>query len=153
MALFSYKRISTFRNVAAIFLRNASNDTKLFWAVDKINKRTERLNDAFVDKQLEIRRDNAMTDPKDKRLLTDVQGWIYTKEASKKVQDEIRKLTYERVELNPHIVQKEDLPENLSFEYLGDDGRIMTISHYEVHNAFRGFVFEDPTPEDEQEQE
>lgn len=141
MASFSYKKISIFRSIASLFLRHFSSDNKLYYAVSKLEKRTQNIQENYVDKQADIRRDHAMIDPKDKRLLMDGGNYVYTKEAEKRVQEELRKLMYEEVDLEPHIVPEHDLPV-LSFEYTGNDGKLYSVSEFEVRDAFEGFVIE-----------
>jgi hypothetical protein len=155
------KEISNFRQIGDLFVRNTSHygeKSKLWYAVDKMLKRTEKKMQRAIDKQQDIRRDTALTEGKDKRLLIINNEFQYTREGAAERDKKLHKLWNEElVEIEPHLVSVENLPMddndkvNLEFEFEGPRGP-SKCSHYEAKQAFTKFVIE-PTEDDEEEEE
>lgn len=134
------KQINIFKQVAVLYLKYADNNTKLYHAVNKINKKTESIQESYTDDKLTIEINAAMVD-KDKKLLTNqFGGYEYTKEDRLEVQKKVRELINKPVDLEPHIVEVEELPKSLAFDYVGNDGKTYEVSDYEVRTAFENLV-------------
>ena len=146
----SKKQLRTFRNVAILFLRNFHvKDSKIYFAVQKVFKKTTSQDEEYSDEIESIKRDHAITstDPKDKgRILRDERNaYQYTIDNERKVQHELRVLSNKKLNIDTHFVDKDEIPLDISFEYLGGDGNTYVMSDYDVRSAFEGVVIEEKT--------
>lgn len=149
------EQIQTFRNIAELFLRSASDDTKetrLFHAVDKLFKKLKKKHEHYNDKINSARRSFALFDPKTKKLLMNGDRYEYDKDGLDKLEVELRRLQYLKVDVRPEYIPEEQLP-SLKFEFQGQMGQISAVSDYEVRSAFTGFVIEPDLELVEEEEE
>jgi len=125
------KQVSTFRQNARNYLIANPEQSKLQYALSKMLKKTESIQEKYQEEEQEIRIDLATID-KDGVLVIDekTNSYRYKKEDAKKLDQKLRELANKEVEIEPYIASH--LPENLEaiwFEF------------------FVPFVIEDKEPE------
>lgn len=134
-------QVVVFRDMASLYLRYSKGRTKLHHALDKMLKRLKRTHEKFIDDQSDLRTDAASVDPESKVLLKDEKGnYSYTKEKEKELRANLRKLGDALALVEPHYINEDEIPSNLEIKYEGNDGKIYTLTDYDVRSAFEGFV-------------
>ena len=139
------KKVSEFRIVASIFLKQSSKKTKLYHAAAKLLKKTTTIAEDYSDAQNDKRVNLASTEEKDKKkvLIVENNQYVYTPDNRIQLQKELRKLANTEVDIDPHFVDASEIDEDLSFEYAGDDGNTYTLSDFEIRSAFEGFIIKE----------
>jgi len=141
------KQIQIFRDIAGVILRHSTErDTKYYYAVSSVFKRTTSLMEDYLDDIENLKRDLAMVSGEGKekgKLLRDSKGgYEYTKEDSSKLQKRLRELTNKKIEIKTHFVSSHEMPNDLTLEYTGADGNFYILSDFEVRSALEEFVIE-----------
>jgi hemerythrin len=149
MAKVPNQQIAIFRDVAMLFLRRIkakapdsdSVESKLEYAVKKQDKKLKSAHEEYVDERADLEVDFAMTDKDSKKLLREPNGmYSMTQEQDKSLRKAVRALMNKEIDIQEHFVNPSELPESLSFKYLGNDGNEHTYNHYDVLSAFEGIV-------------
>lgn len=147
MATITNKQVTIFREVGALFVRHYHNKTKLLFAVQKMLKRTEKLQEAYVDEQNDKRIQLAAVDG-DKNLIMKNDRYSYTPANQRELNKALRDLSNTKVDIgNPHFV--DDIPADLTFQYPIGAGQTADVSDYDVRFAFAGIVIKEEEEEEE----
>jgi hypothetical protein len=141
----SNKQIAQFKRVADVILKfSPERHSRLYFAVEKMNKRCDTHVENYADQEADLRRQFAMTstDPKEKgKLLRDDRNqYQYTAEGEGNLHKKLRELANKKIEIKSHLLNEEDIPEDLTLDYEGNDGNSYTLSHFDVKTALAGFV-------------
>lgn len=109
----SWRRLELFSRVAAGYLANHPNETKLKYAIERVQAQLPKIQSNVQEKLTEIEIDCCSVDERD-NILRDAQGNLqFTKENMKKRnQEQARLLDKEDIEIDPYFCQK--VPEGLT---------------------------------------